>query len=227
MTSSNAHSTAPSLLADTQDSSTLDIRSINPAGQSSTNSGKTLFIWLSIILLTLATGAAWVLDSPPETTGNTAQTQAASNATNPLAITDTSPPMDEQTPAQPISEPAQIFNEAPEQHASLIDTHAASSPAPEKRENPVPTQPAKLPHRATATPPASKTVAATRTSDVDVLIALVRYIESPDTDLPAPTRKALQDRIKACPAANTEAGIHCRERICADLPGSPSLCASP
>ncbi|WP_300730305.1 hypothetical protein [Pseudomonas sp.] len=224
MTSSNAHSKAPSLLADTQDSNPLDIRSINPADQPSSHSAKTLFIWLSIILLTLATGSAWVLDSPPQTTESTAQTPAARNAIVPPATTGISPPTAGQPPMQPISEPAQIFSEAPEQHANLNDTLATSVPTPEKLEKAVPTQPVQ---RTTATSPTSKTIAAPRASDIDVLVALMHYIESPDTALPTPTRKTLQDRINACPAANTEAGIHCRERICADLPGSASLCTSP
>lgn len=226
MTSSNVHSKAPSLLADTQDSNPLDIRSINPTDQPSSHSAKTLLIWLSIILLTLATGAAWVLDSPPQTTESTAQTPAARNAIVPPATTGISPPTVGQPPMQPISEPAQIFSEAPEQHANLNDTLATSVPTPEKLEKAVPTQLVQPPHRTTATSSASKAIAAPRASDIDVLVALMHYIESPDTVLPTP-RKALQDRINACPAANTEAGIHCRERICADLPGSASLCTSP
>jgi len=226
VTSSNVHSKAPSLLADTQDSNPLDIRSINPTDQPSSHSAKTLLIWLSIILLTLATGAAWVLDSPPQTTESTAQTPAARNAIVPPATTGISPPTVGQPPMQPISEPAQIFSEAPEQHANLNDTLATSVPTPEKLEKAVPTQLVQPPHRTTATSSASKAIAAPRASDIDVLVALMHYIESPDTVLPTP-RKALQDRINACPAANTEAGIHCRERICADLPGSASLCTSP
>lgn len=227
VTSSNAHSKAPSLLADTQDSNPLDIRSINPADQPSSHSAKTLFIWLSIILLTLATGAAWVLDSPPQTTESTVQTPAVRNAITPLATTGISPPTGEQPPVQPISEPAQIFSEASEQHANLNDTLTTSIPTPEKLEKAVPTKLVQPPQRTTATSPTSKTIAAPRASDIDVLVALMHYIESPDTALPTPTRKTLQDRINACPAANTEAGIHCRERICADLPGSASLCTSP
>ncbi len=220
MTSSNAHSKAPSLLADTQDGSTPDIRPINNAGQSSTNSRKTLYIWLSIIALTLATGVAWVFDSAPQVTENLAEAYTISSTDAP----NHSPSVAEQTPPSMISESAQIFNERPmEQPANLI-SRTATSPAPNKT---LPTQAAKPHHNLPAARSANNTPAPPRSSDVDVLIALMRYIESPDNDLPPPTRKALQDRIKACPAANTEAGIHCRQRICADLPGSPSLCPSP
>lgn len=220
MTSSNAHSKAPSLLADTQDGSTPDIRPIKNAGQSSTRSMKTLYIWLSIIALTLATGVAWVFDSAPQVAENPAEAYTASSTDTP----DHLPSMSEQTPPPMISESAQIFNEAPtKQPANLISTTGASPP-PNKTP---PTQAAKPHHKAPAARSAKSTTSPPRASDVDVLIALMSYIESPDNDLSPPTRKALQDRIKACPAANTEAGIDCRQRICADLPGSVSLCPSP
>lgn len=123
-----------------------------------------------------------------------------------------------------LSESAQIFNQAPaQQHTDPIPTTAANPPSVEKAQH---IQPAKPQPRAAATRPANSITPTPRSSDVDVLIALMRYIESPDNDLPLPAREALKDRIRACPAANTEAGIDCRQRICADLPGSPSLCPS-
>ncbi|MGF6094885.1 hypothetical protein [Pseudomonas sp. 18175] len=220
MTSSNAHSKAPSLLADTQDGSTPDIRPIKNAGQSRTRSRKTLYIWLSIVALTLATGVAWVFDSVPEVAENPTEAYTASSTDAP----DHSPFMSEQTPLPMTSESAQIFNEVPmEQPTNLISTNGASPP-PKKT---LPTQAAKPHHKAPAVRSANSTTSPLRASDVDVLIALMSYIESPENDLSPPTRKALQDRIKACPAANTEAGIHCRQRICAELPGSVSLCPSP
>lgn len=220
MTSSNAHSKAPSLLADTQDGSTPDIRPINNASQSSTRSRKTLYIWLSIIALTLATGVAWVFDPAPQVAENPAEAYTASSTDAP----DYSPSMSEQTPPPMISESAQIFNEVPtDQPTNLISTTGASPP-PNKTP---PTQAAKPHHKTPAARSANSTTSPPRASDVDVLIALMSYIESPDNDLSPPTRKALQDRIKTCPAANTEAGIDCRQRICADLPGSVSLCPSP
>lgn len=220
MTSSNAHSKAPSLLADTQDGSTPDIRPINNAGQPSTSSRKTLYIWLSIIALTLATGVTWVFDSTPQVAENPAEAYTASSTDAP----DHSPSMSEQTQPPMISESAQIFNEAPtEQPANLISTTGASLP-PNKTPS---TQAAKPHHKTPAARSANSTTSPPRASDVDVLIALMSHIESPDNDLSPPTRKALQERIKACPAANTEAGIDCRQRICADLPGSVSLCPSP
>ncbi|MBM1189335.1 hypothetical protein [Pseudomonas weihenstephanensis] len=220
MTSSNAHSKAPSLLADAQEGSTPNIRPINNAGQSSTRSKKTLYIWLSIIALTLATGVAWVFDSAPQVAENPAEAYTVSSTDAP----DHSPSMSEQTPPPMISESAQIFNEAPtEQPTNLISTTRASPP-PNKTP---PTQAAKPYYTTPASRSANSTASSPRASDVDVLIALMSYIESPDNELPPPTRKALQERIKACPAANTEAGIDCRQRICADLSGSVSLCPSP
>lgn len=216
MTSSNAHSKAPSLLADTQDGSTPDIRPINNAGQSK----KTVYIWLSIIALALATGVAWVFDSAPQVAENPAEAYTASSTDAP----DHLPYVSEQTPPPMISESAQIFNEAPtKQPANLISTTGASPPS---NKTP-PTQAAKPHHNPPAARSANSATSSPRASDVDVLIALMSYIESPDNDLSPPTRKALQELIKACPAANTEAGIDCRQRICADLPGSVSLCPAP
>ena len=220
MTSSNAHSKAPSLLADAQDGSTPDIRPINNAGQPSTRSRKTLYIWLSIIALTLATSVAWVFDSAPQVAENPTEAYTASSTDAP----DHLPSMREQTPPTMINESAQIFNEAlTEQPANLISITGASPP-PSKTP---PTQAAKPHHPPPAARSANSTTSPPRASDVDVLIALMSYIESPGNGLSPPTRKALQERIKACPAANTEAGIDCRQRICADLPGSVSLCPSP
>ena len=212
MTSSNAHSKAPSLLADTQDNNTPDIRPVNNAAQPSISSRKTLYTWLSIVALTLVTSMAWVFDSSPQEVSEApAEAHTASNA------------MSEQTPPPMIGESAQIFNEPhTEQHANLIS--ASVHPTPSKTPviqaiKPYPPAPTARSAHSASSP--------SRSSDVDVLIALMRYIESPDNDLPPPARKALQDRVKACPAANTEAGIDCRQRICADLPGSMSLCPLP
>lgn len=57
-------------------------------------------------------------------------------------------------------------------------------------------------------------------SDVDVLIALMRYSE----DGKSSKLLDLQDRLDNCPAPNTRAGIQCRQKICAQPDGEDTLC---
>jgi hypothetical protein len=74
-------------------------------------------------------------------------------------------------------------------------------------------------------------------SDVTLLTALIQHVEvespaarkaaraahhaEPRTDLPV---DSIEARMQACPAANTEAGLRCRQRICAGHAGETAAC---
>lgn len=75
---------------------------------------------------------------------------------------------------------------------------------------------------------------ATDDSDVDLLTALIKHVEVAGP-LPrhrvkslrkhaSASAKGLEDRIQACPAANTEAGVNCRQRICHGHAGEAVTC---
>lgn len=74
-------------------------------------------------------------------------------------------------------------------------------------------------------------------SDVTLLTALIQHVEvesptarkaaraarheAPRTDQPL---DSIEARMQACPAANTEAGLRCRQRICAGHAGETAAC---
>jgi hypothetical protein len=57
-------------------------------------------------------------------------------------------------------------------------------------------------------------------SDIDVLIALMRYSE----DGKSSKLIELQELLDKCPAPNTRPGIQCRQNICAQAKGDSTLC---
>jgi hypothetical protein len=60
----------------------------------------------------------------------------------------------------------------------------------------------------------------TPSSDIDVLIALMRYSE----DGKSSKLIDLQELLDKCPAPNTKPGIQCRQNICAKKNGDSTLC---
>lgn len=78
--------------------------------------------------------------------------------------------------------------------------------------------------------------AATGDSDVALLTALIRHVEvgSPASrkalehirhvQKPADTVDGIEARMQACPAANTEAGLRCRQKLCAGHSGQAAAC---
>jgi hypothetical protein len=73
-------------------------------------------------------------------------------------------------------------------------------------------------------------------SDVALLTALIRHVEVGDPSSrkllehirhakkPSDTADTIEARMQACPAANTEAGLHCRQRLCAGHSGQSTAC---
>lgn len=93
-------------------------------------------------------------------------------------------------------------------------TRTASAPAGKKITTPI-AQPAE------STPVTAEQTL--RSSDVDFLLALMRYSE----DEQSLQQIELQERLGRCPAANTEEGIWCRQQICRDLGETVTLCPAP
>ncbi|KRE92417.1 hypothetical protein ASG87_00400 [Frateuria sp. Soil773] len=76
-----------------------------------------------------------------------------------------------------------------------------------------------------------------RDDDVDLLTALMRHLDSRPKAPPGSGRAAaavqvseaerIERRLKVCPAANTVAGVTCRQRICAGHLGETPSCPAP
>lgn len=219
--SSKSPSSTPSLLADSQSSDTLDNRSPYHASRLAKRPKKQLIIFGGVAVLTLMTGLTWILDSPTESTGQPDAFHQASSVALPIEP-ETLPPLltSESTQKAPLDS-AQIINETIAEHPTNTPApFAIAPPTVETARN----QPAAPSTKVTPSRPIARVVTEPRSSDIDVLIALMHYVESPGNDLPLLTRQALQERIRACPAANTEKGIQCRQQICTDLPETLGLC---
>lgn len=72
-------------------------------------------------------------------------------------------------------------------------------------------------------------------SDVDLLTALIKHVEvtgpvphhsakSPRKRPASASASDVEEKMRACPAANTEAGVRCRERICRGHAGQAVAC---
>jgi len=73
-------------------------------------------------------------------------------------------------------------------------------------------------------------------SDVALLTALIQHVEVgdpaarkqleriPHVQKPADPPDSIEARMQACPAANTEAGLRCRQRLCAGHSGESAAC---
>lgn len=73
-------------------------------------------------------------------------------------------------------------------------------------------------------------------SDVALLTALIQHVEVgdpaarkrleriPHVQKPADPPDSIEARMQACPAANTEAGLRCRQRLCAGHSGESTAC---
>ena len=73
-------------------------------------------------------------------------------------------------------------------------------------------------------------------SDVTLLTALIQHVEvgSPASrkalerirhvQKPADAMDGIETRMQACPAANTEAGVRCRQKLCAGHSGQTAAC---
>ena len=78
--------------------------------------------------------------------------------------------------------------------------------------------------------------ATTGDSDVALLTALIQHVEvgSPSSrkalehirrvQKPADVMDGIEARMQACPAANTEAGLRCRQKLCAGHSGQTAAC---
>lgn len=73
-------------------------------------------------------------------------------------------------------------------------------------------------------------------SDVTLLTALIQHVEVGGTVVrrkprkahhvvkPAPVPETIEARMQKCPAANTEAGLRCRQKLCAGHAGEAAAC---
>ena len=175
-----------------------------------------------LILFTLMVGTVGItlytlrdFYESPQTTGATASVDTEVDAL-PTASAEPQPATAQQSLApQPSS--ALIVNERPPSPPPQAPKVAQSLQKDiAKTESPKALRSSQPPSKPTT--PAAKKPAPS--SDVDVLIALMRYSE----DGKSSELLDLQDRLDKCPAPNTRAGIQCRQKICAQPDGEDTLC---
>lgn len=213
----------PSLLIEDTESSRSDMHTWLPArARNPMPTGPILssrYFWFSVFVLFLGIAVfTW------DTRKSQVRPKATSNHESVSPVSDVSagaeylsPPITLQQTRSSSLDSALIVNE---EHLTSV------SPGPEiparpprilvKSEVPDVTQPVK-PHPQN---PAPITPATARSSDAEVLIALLRYSE----DSKSSKMLDLQDRLDECPAPNTRAGIRCRQNICAQPGGNAILC---